>query len=73
MEIRDKKGAPIQEGDYVYTRYRGGSHEGVVERVVVDNTTAAEEGVVNPPKVMYTDQHGHGVAHNPRTLKVQDK
>ena len=29
-EIKDKHGNPIHEGDYVFTRIRGGSHEGEV-------------------------------------------
>lgn len=28
--VKDKKGESITEGDYVWTRYRGGSHEGEV-------------------------------------------
>lgn len=28
--VKDKHGAPIQEGDHVYTRVRGGRHEGEV-------------------------------------------
>lgn len=30
--VKDKKGEIINEGDHVYTRYRGGSHEGYVRR-----------------------------------------
>jgi hypothetical protein len=30
--VKDKKGENINEGDHVYTRYRGGSHEGEVRR-----------------------------------------
>jgi hypothetical protein len=30
--VKDKKGENINEGDHVYTRYRGGSHEGKVGR-----------------------------------------
>lgn len=29
-EIQDKKGNDIIEGDFVYTKFRGGSHEGKV-------------------------------------------
>lgn len=29
-EIQDKNGNDITEGDFVYTKYRGGSHEGKV-------------------------------------------
>jgi hypothetical protein len=28
--VKDKKGENIGEGDFVWTRYRGGSHEGEV-------------------------------------------
>ncbi|KAL2218024.1 hypothetical protein M432DRAFT_616185 [Thermoascus aurantiacus ATCC 26904] len=70
--VQDKRGENIKEGDYVFTKYRGGSHEGEVEKIVMDERGAREEGVANPPKVVYTDQHGHKVAHNPSTLeKVQ--
>lgn len=33
--IHDKNGNPIVEGDYVWTRYRGGSHQGQVRRLDV--------------------------------------
>lgn len=29
-EVKSKQGEPIHEGDHVYTRIRGGSHEGEV-------------------------------------------
>ncbi|GFF33654.1 hypothetical protein IFM46972_03971 [Aspergillus udagawae] len=67
--VKDKKGENINEGDHVYTRYRGGSHEGEVEKIVRDQAEADEENVANPPKVIFTDQHGHQVAHNPSTLE----
>ncbi|XHG05172.1 hypothetical protein AWENTII_008421 [Aspergillus wentii] len=50
---QDKKSETIQEGDTVYTKYRGGSHEGEVERIVKDQAEAREEGVANPPKVVH--------------------
>lgn len=28
--VADKNGEPIHEGDYVYTKIRGGTHEGNV-------------------------------------------
>ncbi|KAH1294923.1 hypothetical protein KXX11_008610 [Aspergillus fumigatus] len=49
--VKDKKGEIINEGDHVYTRYRGGSHEGDVGRIVMDQAEADEENVANPPKV----------------------
>ncbi|PKX90844.1 DUF2945 domain-containing protein [Aspergillus novofumigatus IBT 16806] len=48
--IKDKKGENINEGDHVYTRYRGGSHEGQVEKIVMNQAEADEEDVANPPK-----------------------
>ncbi|BCS07779.1 hypothetical protein ASPFODRAFT_53006 [Aspergillus luchuensis CBS 106.47] len=66
--VQDKTGEQINEGDYVYTRYRGGTHEGEVDKVVTDEAEAHEEEVANPPKVIFHDQHGHRVAHNPKTL-----
>ncbi|BCR87660.1 DUF2945 domain-containing protein [Aspergillus chevalieri] len=66
--VKDKNGETIYEDDFVFTRYRGGSHQGKVEKIVMDAAGAREEGVANPPKVIYTDQHGHRVAHNPSTL-----
>ncbi|KAJ3280906.1 hypothetical protein HK104_000320 [Borealophlyctis nickersoniae] len=45
----------IQEGDYVGTKFRGGTHQGYAESV--------EGG-----KCTFTDQHGHKVTHNISTL-----
>lgn len=50
-EIRDKHGQTIHEGDHVYTPFRGGRHEGDVEKIVTTKQEADEEGVKNPPKV----------------------
>ncbi|GKZ31823.1 hypothetical protein AbraIFM66950_000713 [Aspergillus brasiliensis] len=49
--VQDKTGERINEGDYVYTKYRGGTHEGEVDKVVTDDAEAHEEEVANPPKV----------------------
>ncbi|KAJ0117545.1 hypothetical protein HZ326_31909, partial [Fusarium oxysporum f. sp. albedinis] len=51
------------------TRIRGGRHEGDVERIVTTAKDAEKEEVKNPPKVLFEDQHGHRVAHNPGTLE----
>ncbi|OCH89604.1 hypothetical protein OBBRIDRAFT_794097 [Obba rivulosa] len=72
-EIRTKEGEPIKIGDHVSTRYRGGKHEGKVEAIFTNEKDIEEAGnigvnVKNPPKVVFTDQHGHKVAHNPGTL-----
>ncbi|RKU44527.1 hypothetical protein DL546_007027 [Coniochaeta pulveracea] len=71
-EIKDKNGEPINVGDNVFTKIRGGSHEGQVEKIVTTEEEAKEEGVKRPPKVLYTDQHGHAVNHNPGTLEHKD-
>ncbi|KAL1635460.1 hypothetical protein SLS58_010217 [Diplodia intermedia] len=66
--VKSKEGQPIDEGDHVYTRIRGGRHEGDVEAVVTTQKEAEDADVKNPPKVLFTDQKGKPVAHNPGTL-----
>ncbi|KAI0848826.1 hypothetical protein F5Y00DRAFT_262299 [Daldinia vernicosa] len=68
-QISDKQGQPIREGDAVWTKVRGGRREGDVDRVVESEAEARDAGVKNPPKVLFKDQHGHDVAHNPGTLE----
>ncbi|KAK3998009.1 hypothetical protein QBC44DRAFT_314780 [Cladorrhinum sp. PSN332] len=68
-EIKDKNGEPIREGDHVFARSRGGRHEGDVENIVTTEEEAKEEDVKHPPKVLYTDQHGHHVSHNPGVIE----
>ncbi|RAK99726.1 putative lipase [Aspergillus ibericus CBS 121593] len=48
--VQDKTGEQINDEDYVYTRYRGGTHQGRVDKVVTDEAGAHEEDVANPPK-----------------------
>ncbi|KAJ9642324.1 hypothetical protein H2199_004704 [Coniosporium tulheliwenetii] len=72
-QVKSKEGEPINEGDHVYTKYRGGRHEGDVEKIVTTKEEAEEEGVKNPPKVLFTDQRGKAVAHNPETLNKLSK
>lgn len=43
-----------------------------VEKIVTTAEEAKEEGVKNPPKVLFTDQKGKDVAHNPGTLDIVD-
>lgn len=50
-QVTDKHSEPIREGDPVYTRVRGGRHEGNVEQIVTTDKEAQEVGVKNPPKV----------------------
>ena len=50
-EIKDKSSQPINEGDEVWTRIRGGKREGTVEEVIVSEKQAKEADVKNPPKV----------------------
>ncbi|KAI9667746.1 MAG: hypothetical protein M1821_000563 [Bathelium mastoideum] len=66
--VQSKEGEPIEKGDHVYTKIRGGRHEGDVDKIVTDDKEAAEEGVKNPPKILFEDQKGKRVAHNPGTL-----
>ncbi|KAI2777846.1 hypothetical protein F4815DRAFT_274097 [Daldinia loculata] len=68
-QVKDKQGQPIREGDTVWTKARGGRREGKVYRVVESEAEARDVGVKNPPKVLFKDQHGHHVAHNPGTLE----
>ncbi|KAL5001440.1 hypothetical protein BDV10DRAFT_159783, partial [Aspergillus recurvatus] len=68
-KVQDKNGQDLEEGDYVFTRIRGGSHQGKIAKIVTDKAEAEQEDVKNPPKVIYNDQHGHRVAHNPGTLE----
>ncbi|KZF25509.1 hypothetical protein L228DRAFT_244365 [Xylona heveae TC161] len=72
-EVEDKHGEAIYEGDHVYTRIRGGRHEGEVDKVVMTEEEAKEENVKNPPKVLFEDQKGKYVAHNPGTLEKQEE
>ncbi|RMZ69416.1 phosphatidylserine decarboxylase [Pyrenophora seminiperda CCB06] len=72
-DIVSKNGESISEGDHVYTRIRGGRHEGNVEKIVTTKEEADKEGVKHPPKVLFTDQKGKPVAHNPGTLDVPEK
>ncbi|KAI0069804.1 hypothetical protein K474DRAFT_1777144 [Panus rudis PR-1116 ss-1] len=71
--VKSKEGEPIEVGDNVSTRFRGGKREGEVEAVITSQKDLEETGdiglsVKNPPKVVFSDQHGHKVAHNPGTL-----
>ncbi|KAF2184451.1 hypothetical protein K469DRAFT_709213 [Zopfia rhizophila CBS 207.26] len=71
-QVLSKQGEPIEEGDHVYTKIRGGRHEGDVEKIVTTEEEAKKENVKNPPKVLFTDQKGKAVAHNPSTLDIVD-
>lgn len=57
-EIIDKKGQQINVGDMVSNRARGGRQYGEVESIVRTAEEAEKQGVKNPPKVLFTDQHG---------------
>ena len=52
-DIKDKYGEPIRRGDHVFTPIRGGRHEGIVDKIVMSEEDAAEEGVKRPPKVRH--------------------
>ncbi|KAF2100591.1 hypothetical protein NA57DRAFT_74193 [Rhizodiscina lignyota] len=67
-QVTSKQGEPINEGDHVETKIRGGKREGDADKIVTTEKEAEQHDVKNPPKVVFTDQHGHDVAHNPGTL-----
>ncbi|KAJ5432372.1 uncharacterized protein N7458_011528 [Penicillium daleae] len=71
--IVDKYGNAIQEGDYVFSRIRGGSHEGKVQEIVTDEQRAEERSVKHPPKVSLHNKDGKVVAHNPGTLEIRNE
>ncbi|KAJ6114457.1 hypothetical protein N7486_000235 [Penicillium sp. IBT 16267x] len=81
--VSDKNGEPIHEGDYVYTRIRGGTHEGKVEEIVTDEERAKETSVKHPPKlrannnrdleVLLRNKDGKIRAHNPGTLEIRNE
>jgi thioredoxin-related protein len=57
-EVKGKDGKAIQVGDAVSGKARGGKHAGEVEQVITTKEEADKHGVKNPPKVLFTDQHG---------------
>ncbi|RFU27877.1 hypothetical protein B7463_g8471, partial [Scytalidium lignicola] len=71
--IVDNVGHNISVGDHVSIKIRGGHREGDVEKIVETEKEAEEEGVKHPPKVIFHDQHGDRVAHNPESLTVTEK
>ncbi|OCK73402.1 hypothetical protein K432DRAFT_312880 [Lepidopterella palustris CBS 459.81] len=78
-QVEDKKGNPINDGDRVSIKIRGGKREGEVDEIVMSDEEAQEKSVKNPPKGMADDlcfiqcradnQHGHNVAHNPEAVE----
>jgi Hypervirulence associated proteins TUDOR domain len=58
-------GKPINIGDTVSAKRRGGKQTGVVEQVITREEDAQVSGVQRPPKVIYTDQHGPDPSHGP--------
>ncbi|KAI4932717.1 hypothetical protein J4E85_003115 [Alternaria conjuncta] len=51
-DVTSKNGEQIKEGDHVYTRIRGGRHEGdKVDKILANQEEADAEGVKHPPKV----------------------
>eukprot|EP00884_Botryococcus_braunii_P004512 jgi/Botrbrau1/14061/Bobra.182_3s0008.1 len=61
FKILEKKG--IKEGDVVSTKYRGGTREGAVSHIATST-----DDTPHPPKVVFTNQRGKEVQHNPSTL-----
>ncbi|KAJ5498800.1 hypothetical protein N7453_007851 [Penicillium expansum] len=68
--IQDKKGNNIIEGDFVYPRFRGGSHEGKVgflqqvEAIIKDQASAQHEGVDRCPRVSRTSARQYFSSHH---------
>lgn len=56
-DIKDKNGQPIKVGEEVFTKIRGGTHTGTVEKIVTTKEEAEKEGVKNPPKVGNLQSH----------------
>ena len=57
MAEKDKHGNEIKPGDHVYTKVRGGRHEGEVEQIVETPAEAKDMDVKNPPKVLLWLDH----------------
>lgn len=55
-QVTDRNGEPINIGDTVAAKARGGKHAGEVQDIVTDKADAEEKGVKNPPKVILQDQ-----------------
>ncbi|KFZ24283.1 hypothetical protein V502_01242 [Pseudogymnoascus sp. VKM F-4520 (FW-2644)] len=72
-KVEDRTGTPIEEGDTVFTKIRGGKREGEAYKIDMNEEEAKRDHVKHPPKVLFKDQHGHDVAHNPETLEVVNK
>jgi len=62
-EVKDKEGKPIHVGDEVAGKRRGGKQTGEVEEVIATKEEAKKAGVRDPPKVLFTDQHGKDITH----------
>ena len=50
-KAKDNQSKPIEEGDQVRTKMRGGKHEGGAEKNVSAEKQAEKEDIKNPPKV----------------------
>ena len=57
-QITDKNDEPINIGDTVSAKSRGGTPTGTVSDIVTSTQEAEEKDVKNPPKVLFEDQHG---------------
>lgn len=51
VDIKDKVDQPIDQGDEVWTKARGGKHEGIVDKVATTEGGAEKSALKNPPKV----------------------
>ncbi|KAG8752725.1 hypothetical protein FRC14_006755 [Serendipita sp. 396] len=71
-EIVDKQGEPIEIGDEVATKMRGGKRTGIVSDIVASEEDADKKGVKNPPKVLFEDQHGEYQHERPSSWILAD-
>lgn len=69
LEVQDKEGKPIEEGDHVWTPIRGGKREGEVEQVVTTEEDAKEANVKHPPKVSIQSGHVQN-SYNTRSTRI---
>ncbi|KAG8798819.1 hypothetical protein FRC16_006485 [Serendipita sp. 398] len=70
-EIVDKQGEPIEIGDEVATKMRGGKRTGIVSDIVASEEDADKKGVKNPPKVLFEDQHGGAMSSSKYKITVE--
>ncbi|KIJ51228.1 hypothetical protein M422DRAFT_142039, partial [Sphaerobolus stellatus SS14] len=64
----DKEGIPIHLGDYVKARFREGNVCSISDKERITKSDLICPTVKHPPKVIFTDQRGNQVSHNPSAI-----